>query len=83
MADMLRPDGKPFVTDERNAVPRYVVERDKDNRVILLNQFTGAFELVGDGTRPYSKDALRVAFLSLREQEVAIWLEPKDVTDDS
>jgi hypothetical protein len=31
MADMLRPDGRPFVPDNRNAVPRYVIEEAGDD----------------------------------------------------
>jgi hypothetical protein len=59
MADMLRPDGRPFVTDKRGAVPRYVVEDDEDGTVLVRNQFTGRYEIVG--SRPYTEEALRVA----------------------
>ena len=67
MADMLRPDGKPFVTDKRNAVPVYVVEDDEDGTVLVRNQFSGDYEIVGG--RPYSEGALRAAYFMLRKRE--------------
>jgi hypothetical protein len=64
---MLRPDGKPFVTDSRNAVPRYVVEDDEDGMAAIVNQFTGAREIVGP--RPYPEEALTAAYFMLRSNE--------------
>jgi hypothetical protein len=46
MADMLRPDGRPFVTDKRGAVPRYVIEGDHEGRKVVRNQFTGDYEVI-------------------------------------
>jgi hypothetical protein len=59
MTDILRPDGRPFVTDKRGAVPRYVVEDDEDGTVLVRNQFSGSYEIVG--SRPYTEEDLRVA----------------------
>jgi hypothetical protein len=67
MADTLRSNGKPFVTDSRNAVPRYVVEDDEYRTAVIVNQFTGAREIVG--ARPYSEKALKAAYFMLRKQE--------------
>lgn len=68
MSAMLRPDGRPFVTDNRNRVPRYVVEEDHEERVVVLNQFTGVFEVVAESA-PYSETDLRVAYFALRKRE--------------
>ena len=67
MADMLRPDGKPFVTDNRSAIPVYVIEDDEQGRAVVMNQFTGAAEIIGP--RPYSDDAMLAAYFSLRHKE--------------
>jgi hypothetical protein len=69
MADMLRPDGRPFVTDNRSAVPRYVIEDDAEGRVIVMNQFTGEFETVAE-KRPYREADARTAFFALRKREM-------------
>ena len=59
MTGALRPDGKPFVFDNRGKCPRYVVEDDEDGTAMVVNQFTGNSEVVGG--RPYSKEALQAA----------------------
>ena len=69
MADMLRPDGRPFVTDKRGAVPRYVIEDDAEGRVVLMNQFTGAFEVIAE-KRPYREADARTAYFALRKREM-------------
>ena len=70
MADMLRPDGKPFVTDNRTRVPRYVIEDDDDEgRPVVMNQFTCEFEVIAE-TRPYSEGASRDAWVALRKREM-------------
>lgn len=68
MADALRPDGKPFVTDKRNAVPRYVVETDSEGRTVVLNQFTGMSQVVSE-TEAYEDNDLYVAYNLLRRGE--------------
>lgn len=68
MSDALRPDGKPFVRDTRENCPRYVVEDDDEGRVVVLNQFTGASEIVSK-TRPYSEEDLVFAYCALRRRE--------------
>lgn len=69
MADMLRPDGRPFITDNRTRVPRYVIEDDAEGRPVVLNQFTCEFEVIAE-TRPYSEGAVRAAGVALRKREV-------------
>lgn len=67
MTSTLRPDGRPFEFDTRGKCPRYVVEDDEDGTAILMNQFTGEFEVVGG--RPYTEAALRAAHGMLRRRE--------------
>lgn len=68
MADMLRSDGRPFVTDNHTRVPRYVIEDDAEGRPVVMNQFTGEFEVIAE-TRPCSEGALRAACIALRKRE--------------
>ena len=68
MADMLRPDGKPFVVDERNVVPRYVVETGPAGQTVLVGQFTGLSEIVSV-TDEHDGNDLYVAFVKLQKAE--------------
>ena len=67
MSDIFRKDGKPFVKDNRNAVPTYVVENDDEGDAIFINQFSGLWVKIGQ--RPYSKAMLREACLALKRKE--------------
>lgn len=68
MADMLRPDGKPFVVDYSPRIPAYVVEVDSRGRTVLMNQFTGMVETVSE-TDVYEDNDVYVAFKRLKKAE--------------
>lgn len=68
MADMLRPDGKPFVVDERNVVPRYVIETGPAGQTVLVGQFTGLSETVSVNGE-YDENDVYVAFVKLQKTE--------------
>ena len=68
MADMLRPDGKPFVVEERNVVPRYVLETGPAGQTVLVGQFTGLSEIVS-ATGEYDENDSYVAFVKLQKTE--------------
>lgn len=67
MNNTLRLDNKPFVFDTRGAAPRFVVESDKDNNAILINQFSCDYEEIGP--KPYSIDSLQKSYIALRKRE--------------
>lgn len=81
MADMLRPDGKPFVTDNRNAIPRYVVELDGQGRVVVRNQFTCVSVVVSE-TKEHTHDQLRAAMERLRMKEWVVGVTDAELLDD-
>jgi hypothetical protein len=81
MADMLRPDGKPFVTDNRNAIPRYVVELDGQGRVVVRNQFT-CVSVVASETKEHTRDQVRAAMERLRMKEWVVNATDAELLDD-
>ena len=81
MADMLRPDGKPFVTDNRNAIPRYVVELDGQGRVVVRNQFT-CVSVVASETKEHTRDQVRAAMERLRMKEWVVNVTDAELLDD-
>ena len=81
MADMLRPDGKPFVTDNRNAIPRYVVELDGQGRVVVRNQFT-CVSVVASETKEHTRDPVRAAMERLRMKEWVVNVTDAELLDD-
>ena len=81
MADMLRPDGKPFVTDNRNAIPRYVVELDGQGRVVVRNQFT-CVSVVASETKEHTRDQVRAAMERLRMKEWVVGVTDAELLDD-
>ena len=81
MADMLRKDGKPFVTDERNAVPKYVVELDGQGRLVVRNQFTCVSVVVSE-TKEHTHDQLRAAMERLRMKEWVVGVTDAELLDD-
>lgn len=81
MADMLRPDGKPFVTDNRNAIPRYVVELDGQGRVVVRNQFT-CVSVVASETKEHTHDQVRAAMERLRMKEWVVNVTDAELLDD-
>ena len=50
MTENPRPDGKPFVFDNRGKAPRYVIEGGEDGEV-MTNQFTGKSVKIEERTR--------------------------------
>ena len=81
MADMLRPDGKPFVTDNRNAIPRYVVELDGQGRVVVRHQFT-CVSVVASETKEHTRDQVRAAMERLRMKEWVVNVTDAELLDD-
>ena len=81
MADMLRKDGKPFVTDERNAVPRYVVELDGQERLVVRNQFTCGSVVVSE-TKEHTHEQVRAAMERLRMKEWVMDVTDAELLDD-
>ena len=81
MADMLRPDGKPFVTDERKAIPRYVVELDGQERLVVRNQFTCVSVVVSE-TKEHAHEQVRAAMERLRMKEWVMDVTDAELLDD-
>ena len=81
MADMLRKDGKPFVTDERNATPRYVVELDEQERLVVRNQFT-CVSVVASETKEHTHEQVRAAMERLRMKESVMDVTDAELLDD-
>ena len=81
MAEMLRPDGKPFVIDERNRVPKYVMELDEQDRLVVRNQFTFVSVVVSE-TKEYTLGQVRAAMERLRMKEHVMAVTDIEVLDD-
>jgi hypothetical protein len=64
--EQLRPDGKPFVFDNRGRCPRTTIENDDQGRAILVNQFNGESVLIG--VRPYTDAQLKTAVVRLTKK---------------
>jgi hypothetical protein len=62
--EQLRPDGKPFVFDNRGRCPRTVIENNDHGQAILMNQFTGESLLIEE--RPFATQGLRRAVARLQ-----------------
>ena len=62
---------KDLIRDKRGSVPIYVITNDEDGKAIVLNQFTGRAETIGE--RPFSTKELRAAMARIyradKEQE--------------
>jgi hypothetical protein len=67
MSKDVRLDGRPFVRDRRGAVPRYVIEDNEGGMAVIINQFSGASEVIGP--RPFARESLRIAIIALHNRK--------------